>query len=448
MKKSLIRLLPFAFLAQTALAGDFIAGANSWAERQIGPGAGAFSSLFFLFIGGMLASLLPCVYPVYPLTASLLRNRSHVSGSKWSHPSVYYAGLGCIYFGFGIAAALSGGAFNKLLRLPETNLALAFFFLLLALSTAGLIHVNLFSVGGATKPREGLAGTFFMGAGAGLLSSSCVGPFVVGILIKIAGAQATVTLTTTLFAALQMMIFGLGLGLPILAIGLFGARLPRSGPWMRYVQYGLGLVILYFSYVYLEKGLSTLAFSGEKIRLSFGGALVLLFAAYRVQSQEVDSYKRMARAIAGLSLVIGFFCLQFGLSPAAPAASGAPGPALASRVEQEGNLTWHLDYQEALRDAANQGKPLFIDFFAHWCANCKDFDKLTASNAKFNQSLGKAVLCKIQDTTPDFKQFQADSRFPELKVGLPFLAIVDGKGNLLFKTSDYTRVDDMMLFLQ
>jgi thiol:disulfide interchange protein DsbD len=57
-------------------------------------------------------------------------------------------------------------------------------------------------------------------------------------------------------------------------------------------------------------------------------------------------------------------------------------------------------------------------------------------------------LCKIKDSAPDFTKFKNDPRFPELKVGLPFLVVLDSKGNLLYKTSDYTRIDEMMMFLE
>ena len=438
-------LLGCILFAPAARAGDFVSGANAWIEGRMAASSATLMVLPFLFLGGLLASLLPCVYPLYPVTASLLRNRTAASSRKWVHPFTYYFGLAGVYFLFGIVAAVSGGAFNRVLRLPETNLALSFLFLLLALATAGFVHLNL-SPGRAGGIQAGLFGTFLMGMGAGLLSSSCVGPFVVGILLKIASSSELVSVAAMFSAAARMLVFGLGLGLPLLLAAIFGVRLPKSGRWMQYVQYVLGLMILWFSYVYLEKGLSGLGFSSERIRLAFFGALLLLAAIYRLQSEETDPFKRMGRALAGLVLAVGFFCLQHALAgePAALALAQAAD----ARIEKKGNLAWYRDTGEALQEAANLGRPLFIDFSAPWCANCKEFDKLTQSNARLNGALSHAVACKIQDTDPEFKKFQADSRFPELKVGLPFFVVMDAKGNLLFKTSDYTRVDDMALFLE
>lgn len=433
-------------LAQSVRAGEFVSGANAWIEGRLAASSMTATALAFLFLGGLLASLLPCVYPLYPLTAGLLRHRAGAGSRKWVHPVAYYLGLAAVYFLFGVVAAVSGGAFNKVLRLPETNLALAFLFLLLALATAGFLHLSFLNPGGAGGTRAGVLGTFLMGMGAGLLSSSCVGPFVVGILLKIASASELVSAATLFSAAAKMLVFGLGLGLPFLFVALFGVRLPKSGRWMQYVQYALGLVILWFSYVYLEKGLSSLEFPAEKIRLAFFGALLLLGAMYRLQSADTDAYKRMGRALAGLLLAIGFFCMQHALAPEASASAVAQ--AADTKIEKKGNLSWYREIGDALQEAAKQGRPVFVDFSAHWCGNCKEFDKLTQSDAKLNEALSHAVLCKIQDTDPAFKKFQADARFPELKVGLPFFVVMDIKGNLLFKTSDYTRGEDMALFLE
>ena len=447
MKRVTASLFGYLLLAQSARAGDFVASANNWIEGRMAANSMSVGMFFFLFLGGLLASLLPCVYPIYPLTATLLRNRSGGTSSKWVHPLSYYLGLAGVYFLFGLIAAVTGGAFNQILRLPETNIALSFLFLLLALSTSGFIYFSFLSGGGSGETKPGLAGTFLMGMGAGLLASSCVGPFVVGILIKIAGSSEQVSLVTTLTAASKMLAFGFGLGVPLLAIALFGIRLPKSGSWMGNVQRALGLVILYFSYVYLDKGLSGLGFQPEKIRLVFFGALIVLVSIYKLQGTEVDSFKRTGRALAGLLLVIGFFCMQHALVSEVQAVPVAQ-TETAANVEKSGNLSWHRNMDDAMKEAQQQGKPLFVDFSASWCANCKEFDKLTQSDTKLNEALGKVVLCKIRDSDPTFKKFQADPRFPELKVGLPFLVVMDAKGNLLFKTSDYTRTDDMLLFLQ
>jgi thiol:disulfide interchange protein DsbD len=190
-------------------------------------------------------------------------------------------------------------------------------------------------------------------------------------------------------------------------------------------------------------------FETETIQLIFASALLFLFAAYKLQPESAG-FERLPRALYALAGVVAALSLARGLLTGSPKpeaqvtaeTSGAPS------VQRTGNLNWYLKREDALATAQRTGKPIFVDFFGTWCANCKEFEKLTASNRKLNEALANVVLLRIQDTVPEFKEWQNDQRFPELKVGLPFMVIMDAQGNLLYKTSDYTRIDDMILFLQ
>jgi thiol:disulfide interchange protein DsbD len=439
-------------VANSALADSPVAAMNAWVDSQLAANPSSLSGYFFLLMGGFLASLLPCVYPLYPITASIVAGRSKNMPS-FVHPTVYYFGLVSIYFLFGLIAAATGGAFNEILRLPMTNLLLSMLFLILALATAGFIHVALFSGNSIGEKNPSLTGTFIMGMGAGLLSSSCVGPFVVGILVGLASQADGLTLGSTLIAALKMLAFGLGLGVPFLLIGLFGIKLPKSGSWMKYVQWALGVLILYFAYSYLEKGLSGFGFKAESIQLVFFGALILLFSLYHVwESDNMNSYRRMERSLCALFALVGGLVLAQGMLTHPATATGtalAPATTVSTTVatETQGELMWYLNREDAEKAAREQGKPIFVDFFAYWCANCKEFEHLTKTDQALIAGLKQAVLLKIYDTDPEFKTYQNDKRYPELKVGLPFLAITDADDHLIYKTSDYTRINEMLLFL-
>jgi thiol:disulfide interchange protein DsbD len=435
-----------------ACAADPLSGMNSWVEGRLAANSGSPSAYLFLFLGGLLASLLPCVYPLYPITASIVKGRAASGGARWPHPLAYFGGLTIVYGLFGLIAGATGGAFNAVLRLPAVNLGIAIVFLVLALATCGLLHLHLFGGSQMGDKTPGLPGTFVMGMGAGLLSSSCVGPFVVSILIGIAsGGAGGSQLGGTLVAAAKMLAFGFGLGFTFLVIGLFGARLPKAGNWMIRVQWVLGALILWFAFVYLEKGLSGYGFESGAIRLVFVGSLLLIFAAYRLQSAETLPGQRTERSLLVLTAVVSALALARGIlpNPAVAVAGQSTAPSSAGpRVEQKGKLTWFLDKESALAEANAQGKPVFVDFFGSWCANCKAFEEMTQTQGELATALAQAVLLKIRDTDPQFKTWQADPRFPELKVGLPFFVIMDAGGNLLYKTSDYTRTDEMALFLE
>lgn len=88
-----------------------------------------------------------------------------------------------------------------------------------------------------------------------------------------------------------------------------------------------------------------------------------------------------------------------------------------------------------------------MDFHADWCTNCKEFQKTTQSNVDLNAALKNAILLKVYEGTPTFNIYAADTLFPELKVGLLFFIITDKDGNLLYKTNDYLKADEMSIFL-
>jgi len=445
----IVALLALLAGAPTAAAASPLSAVNSWIEGGLASSHGSMLSYGFLFLGGILASLLPCVYPLYPITATVVSGRSTGARLRWLHPLAYYGGLASMYSLLGFIAGASGGAFNAAMRLPAVNLLLAATFLILALATAGFLHLDVFGARQIDDSKPGLAGTVFMGMAAGFLSSACVGPFVVSILIGIASTAEHFAIGAAFMAGLKMLAFGLGVGVPFLLIGLGGARLPKSGAWMRYVQWVLGALIGYFSFVYLEKGLSGYGFAESAVQLIFISGLLFIFAAYKLQP-EAAGFERLPRALYALLAVVTALSLARGLLPAPQASSSTvaniadSGPAM----ERKGNLSWYLKKEDAFAAAKRAGKPVFVDFFGSWCANCKEFEALTQSNKELNAGLANVVLLRIQDTVPEFEEWKNDKRFPELKVGLPFLVILDADGNLLYKTSDYTRIEEMLLFLQ
>jgi thioredoxin:protein disulfide reductase len=426
------------------MSTSWLEHANDWLARQLGASTGP-TAFGLLLVGGLLASLLPCVYPLYPITASILSQRQSRLG-KLAHPLAYYAGLVATYFVFGIVAALLGGSFNDILRQPGVNLGIGALLLLLAVATAGLLHFPALS-GVGSEQGSSLASTFVMGAGAGLLSSVCVGPVVVSILVSMASATTGVSAGTALLGATKMMVFGMGVGLPLLLVGLFGIALPKSGQWMVYVQSAFGVLIAWFAVGYVFKGLSGLGFSESARWAVVVGAGLVLMAAWLFQGEEVATEQRTKRAVLVLTGVIGFFVVGRGLLDSTLARAMPVGVAAEAQVEKHGNLAWHLDKKAAYEEAAQKGKLVFVDFHGDWCTNCKAFQELTLSDPKLNAALGRAVLLKVRDTTTLFEEYKDDPRFPELKVGLPFFVVTDAKGTLLYKTSDYTRSREMALFL-
>lgn len=418
---------------------------NDWIGTQLVESSGA-GSYFFLFLGGVLASLLPCVYPVYPLTVNFLRNRQSSLG-KFAHPLTYYFGLAAIYLLFGIIASVTGGAFNEILRLPLANLSIGVLLFILALATVDYLHLPFFG-GQVDTKSQGLGGTFLMGAGAGLLSSACVGPIVVSILVAIASNVGGVTLGIATTAAIKMMLFGMGVGFPVLLLGVFGLALPKSGRWMLYVQWVFAILIGYFAYGYLIKGLNGLGLSDTVGFYLFVGAVLVFLAAFQLQNLKRTKQLKVKKALFTVSGVIGFFIIGANLLPTGVGFTASPGVVASTpNLEEKGNLTWYLNKEAAYQKAAETGKPVFVDFHGDWCTNCKAFQKQTQEDMDLNAALRNAVLYKVYDTSEEFEKYRSDPRFPELKVGLPFFLITDASGNVIYKTNDFTKTGEMELFL-
>jgi thiol:disulfide interchange protein DsbD len=117
-------------------------------------------------------------------------------------------------------------------------------------------------------------------------------------------------------------------------------------------------------------------------------------------------------------------------------------------VQQEAGITWYRSFAEAQKVARQTGKPIFIDFYASWCANCTAFKEETASNAPLNQALReKAIAVKLIDKEADFEQFRNSPEHRQLKIGLPYFAVLSPDGKLTWSGTDYKATDKMVAIL-
>lgn len=394
---------------------------------------GALSGIALL-AAGVLAALLPCVYPLYPITAQVLKARGSQT-SPWLHPLVYYAGLVVMYGVFGAIAGVTGGAFNQLLRLPVTNLLVAALILTMGIAGLGWIHLPLFGNLRADRGPAGLTGTWILGMGAGLLSSPCVGPVVVTLLLQITSGATGMDAGIVLNSILRMFIFGLGVGMPFLLIGVFGLQLPKSGRWMRLVQHTLGAVILYFALAYYIKAMNSLRFDALIVWILPAAALALALLVFRLQSGSI--HDRVKRAL-------GSGIVAAGVSIAVLAAAGWGRVKVEAQYEMLGSLRWHRVPEAAFIEAEATGKNVFVDFYADWCTNCVEFSKIAQKPGPLTTALGEAVLLKITDLDPAFLKYSDDPRYTELRIGLPFFLVLSPSGEMLFKTNDYLAHDRMM----
>ncbi|XDD46318.1 protein-disulfide reductase DsbD family protein [Leptospira sp. WS39.C2] len=421
---------------------------QTFIESQLSSGNFSFTTALFLALGGLFAGLLPCVYPLYPITAGILKTR--VAKHKWSHPLVYYFGLALMYAIFGLIAGVSGGVFNSFLRFPETQFVLSILLFVLGLSVSEFLYFPFFSGDLKNSVNVNYANTFFLGMGAGLLSSPCVGPVVVSILVQLINYQTEgFKILPILFTSFKMFLFGMGLGIPFLMIGVFGLSLPKSGKWMKYIQWILALFIFYFSYTYLEKAFDLWNLPtglSAKVFLLFSVSLSFLYLQKKEGSNTDKMKQSLFQIVSIISILVLFLFLTIALIKQEmdnTKSLGFSGTEMVS--EEHGNLTWFRNESDVYTLAKEKNSPIFIDFYADWCTNCKEFQKLTLSNKEWNDTFQKGVvLWKVYDTDPVFETFAANPKYPELKIGLPFFLILSPEGKLLYKSNDYLDTKGMI----
>jgi len=423
-------------------------------------------AVFLTLILGLLSAATPCVYPMIPITVRILMGRGGGSAARGrAHAFLYFVGIIVVYAVLGFVAGATGGGFNEIMRIPAVILAFAILFAFLGLSMFGLFEIQIPAsvaarIDASVSSRSGYFGTMLMGVGAGLVVSPCVGPVVVFILSQIAsqiavakaaGAGALSSAGPLAYGSFLMAGYGAGLGIPFLVVGLFSTRkLAKPGPWMTIVRVALGVLILYFAYDYFLKAMDTAGVARPLSQAIARGIVLVFLAVYwgvfrtRIEPGPHAGWLHVKQASTIILLIVGVFFLWTGLwrSGLVPGSSSAP-VALASHtpageaLEDSHGLLWHRDLAKATAAAQASGSPLFVDFYANWCANCKVFSAEAAKAGPLRDALDSVVRVKIYDTDAVFARFRSDPRYAELKVGLPFFAILSSEGELLWKGTDY-----------
>ena len=216
---------------------------NNWALQSLD----SYLAYPFYFLAGLLGSLFPCVYPLYPITAGFLRNRAILHHrSIWKPPLLYWLGMVFVYTVLGSLATLSGGAFNHLMQNGVVISLLGFLFLFLAFVSLDWfpLHWNLGqSWTQHIAGKEGSLFTFLMGNLAGLTASACVAPVLVSMLVLLAQNAPDDTLYRLGRGGSLSLAFGAGISLPFFMIAILGMRLPRSGPWQLFLKYLFAFLI-------------------------------------------------------------------------------------------------------------------------------------------------------------------------------------------------------------
>ncbi|MBU1430644.1 thioredoxin family protein [Myxococcota bacterium] len=216
--------------------------------------SGSMLLYFLVFLAGIVASLSPCVYPLIPITISVLGGGEALSkGQGFLRSLVYVLGIATTYSILGVIAARGGGLFGAALQSAWVVGGVAAVFILMGVSMLGVFEIRLPA---ALSDRlntvgqgSGFVSAYLMGTVAGIIAAPCVGPPLVVILAYVA-AQGSISTGLSL-----LIVYSLGMGLLFIVLGTFSqllSRMPRSGGWMEVVKGALGLLMILVGLVYLN----------------------------------------------------------------------------------------------------------------------------------------------------------------------------------------------------
>jgi cytochrome c biogenesis protein CcdA len=348
------------------------------------------------FIGGLIALITPCVFPLIPLTVSFFTKRSGTK--KRGIRNAFFYGL-CI---FGIYALLSlpfhlvdkadPEIFNNISTNVTLNITFFVVFIVFALSFFGLYEIGLpSSFANKVDSKSGIgdfAGIFFMALTLAIVSFSCTGPILGSLL---AGALTNNGGAIQLTAGMSG--FGLGLALPFALFALFPGwlqSLPKSGGWLTSVKVVLGFLELAMAVKFLSNADLVKQWGFLKREIFIGiwiliGLAIVLYLLGVIRFSH-DSKPRMTKArwafVALFSLMTLYLIPGVTNTRAANLhlVSGFPPPLSYSIYPHPVNVERSIepmknDYEKALQLAKEQNKPLLIDFTGWACVNCRRMEE-------------------------------------------------------------------------
>ena len=377
-------------------------------------------SIFFMgVLGGFIALLTPCVWPIIPMTVSFFLKRAKDDRKKGIRDAVTY-GLSIIVIYMGLATLVTWAFGPQKLNELATNAPFnVFFFLLLvvfAFSFFGWFELRLPSswgnaVDNKASATTGLLSIFLMAFTLSLVSFSCTAPVVGLLLVQAATSGDWVA------PAVGMFGFALALALPFTFFALFPTLLkkaPKSGSWMNTIKVVLGFIELAFSLKFLS--VADLAYGWHILdRETFLSIWIVLFGLlglYLIGKLKFPHDDPDQKAMPVPAIMLGLCSLAFSVYML-PGLWGAPCKAVSAFAPpintQDFNLapqTVHAaytDYDEGMRAAAAAGKPVLVDFTGFGCVNCRKMEASVWTDSRVADKLNKdyvLISLYVDDKTP------------------------------------------------
>lgn len=355
-------------------------------------------SIFVLgFLGGLVALLTPCVFPMIPLTVSFFTKKSGSRKSGIRNAFLYGFFIFIIYVLLSLPFHFIGGLKPEIFNNISTNVYLnvAFFviFIVFALSFFGLFEISLPGAVGNTADSKAnvgsVVGIFFMALTLAIVSFSCTGPILGSLLAGSLTADGGAMQLTTGMAG-----FGLALALPFALFAMFPGwlnALPKSGGWLTSVKIVLGFLEVALAFKFLSNADLVMHWGFLK-REIFIGIWVIVFALLSlylfgiIKFKSEAPIKKLPIVRLVLAIVTGAFTLYLipGLTNNPKwnnlsLISGFPPPLYYSVFQQKSdcvlNLNCTRDYATGVQMAKEQNKAILVDFTGYACVNCRRMEE-------------------------------------------------------------------------
>ncbi|MDR1877223.1 MAG: thioredoxin family protein [Flavobacteriaceae bacterium] len=390
----------------------------------------------FGFLGGLIALLTPCVYPMIPLTISYFTKHAKSTNQGRKNALIYAFFILLIFLLFTLPFHLISGInpdiFNQISTNIWLNLAFFFIFLTFAFSFFGYFDISLPSwmANKSDKASEsgGIVGLFFMALTLVIVSFSCTGPVLGSIL---ANSIQNPTQLTTAFGGC-----GLAWALVFGGFALFPQLLhnmPKSGNWMNTVKVVLGFIELALAFKFLSKAdlvaktflLKREIFIALWILVAFAVALYLVGLIRFPHDNKKPKIGTGRKIWAGIFVVIAIYMIP-GLFPSekpnVKLLSGLTPPLTISFYHEEEKqgvlgLTIIHDYYEAQEIAKKDNKPILLDFTGYGCENCRKMEEYVWSEPDIWEIINSKVVIASLYVDDSEELPESEQQILELKDG-------------------------------
>lgn len=377
----------------------------AFGEEASNAASQAWWKIFLLgFLGGLVALLTPCVWPIIPMTVSFFLKRSGDKRKGVRDAATYGVSIVVIYvlLGLVITGIFGASALNALSTNAVFNIFFCLLLLVFAASFFGAFEITLPSswsnaVDSKATATTGLLSIFLMAFTLALVSFSCTGPIIGFLLVEVS------TSGSILAPTIGMLGFAIALALPFTLFAMFPAWLktmPKSGNWMNCVKVTLGFLELAFALKFLS--VADLAYGwhilDREVFLSLWIVIFALLGAYLIgwlrfphDEDEYDEAGNVTRRTSVTRFFMAMFSFAFAIYMV-PGLWGAPLKAISAFSPPmntqdfslyENEVKPHfLDYDAGMEYARREGKPVLVDFTGYGCVNCRKMELAVWSDQK------------------------------------------------------------------